>query len=272
MSAGQVAIVVPLTAQPLLTADEETSLRHLVHFLGGYDKYFIAPKGTRLVRSGFQTMTFPERYFGSAKAHARLQLSEEFYSRFLDYQYILMYHLDALVFSDQLKQWCATDVDYIGAPWLQCSDSPWVSHPRVGNGGFSLMKVSSFLNVMRSRRQAVDVDEYWKDFCATRSRLNQWLNLPRKYLKRLRVFNSVKWEMRRWPNRPGGAGNSDYFWSDRAVKYAPGFKVASVDTALKFAFEVSPRWCFERTSHQLPFGCHAWPRYDRGFWEPYLLK
>jgi hypothetical protein len=25
-------------------------------------------------------------------------------------------------------------------------------------------------------------------------------------------------------------------------------------------------------NHRLPFGCHAWPRYDRMFWEPYLVK
>ena len=36
--------------------------------------------------------------------------------------------------------------------------------------------------------------------------------------------------------------------------------------------EVSPRLCFERNHRQLPFGCHAWARYDGAFWEPHLLK
>jgi hypothetical protein len=34
---------------------------------------------------------------------------------------------------------------------------------------------------------------------------------------------------------------------------------------------VAPRLCFELNGRKLPFGCHAWQRYDRGFWEPYLL-
>ena len=70
-----------------------------------------------------------------------------------------MYHLDALVFSDQLAEWCDTDLDYIGPPWINCEDSPWVTRPRVGNGGFALMKVASFLEVFRSRRLSEDPDE-----------------------------------------------------------------------------------------------------------------
>jgi hypothetical protein len=72
--------------------------------------------------------------------------------------------------------------------------------------------------------------------------------------------------------RKDGTANCDYFWSDEAVKYWPDFKIASVETGLKFAFEVAPRWCFERNGGRLPFGCHAWPRYDRAFWEPHLLR
>ena len=51
----------------------------------------------------------------------------------------------------------------------------------------------------------------------------------------------------------------------------PGFRGATVDEGLRFAFESAPRRCFELTGHKLPFGCHAWERFDRAFWEPYLL-
>jgi Protein of unknown function (DUF5672) len=268
---GTVAIVVPLSMKPTLTADEEISLRHLNAVLGRYDKYFVMGRSLRFDRPGFESIHFPDRYFGSARAHARLQLAEEFYATFQSYKYILMYHLDALAFSDQLMEWCATDLDFVGAPWLPCADSPWVKRPRVGNSGFALMKVESFLNVMRSRRRAVDPDEYWRHFCASRPRHVQIVNAPRKYLKRLRLFNGVRWEMRKWPDRAVSAG-SDHFWSDRAVAYYPEFKVASVETGLRFAFEVAPRLCFEMIGQQLPFGCHAWPVYDRQFWEPHLLQ
>jgi hypothetical protein len=272
MKPGTVAIVLPLSKRPGLTPDEEISLRHVDHFLGKYDKYFIAPKGTSFSREGFDIMTLPKRYFGTPQAHTRLQLSEEFYTRFCGYKYILMHHLDALVLSDRLSEWCETDLDFVGAPWLPCEDSPWVHQARVGNSGFALMKVESCLNVIRSRRPSVDPDEDWRQFCGANPPHRRWLHLPRKYLRRLRVFNSVTWDARRWASRDDGTSGVDYFWSDRAVRYWPEFKIASVEQGLSFAFEAAPRLCFELNGRRLPFGCHAWPRYDRAFWEPHLLK
>jgi hypothetical protein len=64
--------------------------------------------------------------------------------------------------------------------------------------------------------------------------------------------------------------NEDHFWPNRAAHYYPPFKVAPVDIALQFAFECVPRYCYELNGRRLPFGCHAWGRYDRDFWMPYL--
>jgi hypothetical protein len=265
-----VAVVVPVSG-PAFTRDEELSLRHLEHYLGKYDRYFVAPRGWRIRRAGFETVHFPARYFGSAQAHSQLQLSEDFYARFESYKYILMYHLDALVLSDRLSYWCATDVDFVGAPWLPCHDSPWVTEARVGNSGFALMKVESFLRVIRSPRRAVDPEEYWQRLCASTPRYRRLLQLPRRYLKRFRMFNGAKWEMRRWPRKGAGPGNCDYFWAERAANYWPAFRIASVEQALAFAFEAAPRLCFELNGRRLPFGAHAWTRYDRSFWEPHLI-
>jgi hypothetical protein len=267
-----VAVVVPLSSRPSLTSDEEISVRHLEQFLGNYDKYFIAPKGMSFTRPGFESLAFPRKYFGSALAHSRLQFSEEFYARFAAYKYILMHHLDALVLSDQLAKWCQTDLDFIGPPWLPSDDSPWVTHPQVGNSGFALMKIESFLNVIRSRRRGVDPDEFWREFCAVNPPYRQWIHLPRKYLKRLRVFNNVRWDTWWWCLRRDGTANVDYFWANQAIKYWPPFRIASVAQGLEFAFEVAPRMCFELNNRRLPFGSHGWARYDRSFWEPYLLQ
>jgi hypothetical protein len=251
---------------PSFTPDEEISLRHLANYLGRYDRYFVAPEGSRVARAGFAVETFPSRYFGSTRAHARLMFSQRFYARFRRYKYILMHHLDSLVLSDQLARWCESDLDLIGPPWLRCEDSPWVDRERVGNGGFTLMKVESHLNVLRSTRSAVDPGEYWRTICATTPPSRRWLKLPRKYLKQLSLFNNVRWDTWRW------RANGDYFWADEAVKYWPDFRVASLEQGLEFAFEVAPRMCFELNKRRLPFGCHAWARYDRAFWEPYLLQ
>src|SRR5690606_7208876 len=39
-----VAVVVPASDRAELTADEEISLRHLLHFLGDYDRYLVLPR------------------------------------------------------------------------------------------------------------------------------------------------------------------------------------------------------------------------------------
>jgi hypothetical protein len=65
--------------------------------------------------------------------------------------------------------------------------------------------------------------------------------------------------------------NEDLFWSLEAPKHDSQFRVASAEVALPFAFEMSPSWCFENNNNKLPFGCHAWARYDRAFWEQYLF-
>lgn len=272
LDAESIAVIVPGYNRAHFTPDEELSFRHLEYFLGRYDKFLMVPQSLKIERPGFRIKRFADSYFGSAIANTRLMLSPTFYDSFKNYRYILIYQLDALVFSDQLMEWCATDLDYIGAPWLNCTDSPKVGTSRVGNGGFSLRKVSSFRKVLSSDRYWIDPDVYWQSVASGKSRYAQCFHLPRKWLKSIKRFNGVKREVEQWHFRPDGARNEDQFWSDRAVQYYPDFQVAPFDVGLRFAFEVDPRQCFDLNKHQLPFGCHAWPRYDRSFWEPYLLK
>ena len=40
------AIAVPLSLRETLLPEEEISLRHLSHYLGDYDAFFIAPRGS----------------------------------------------------------------------------------------------------------------------------------------------------------------------------------------------------------------------------------
>lgn len=84
---------------------------------------------------------------------------------------------------------------------------------------------------------------------------------------RFRGFNNVRWELSRW-HLP----SEERFIANRAIHYYPAFKIAPLEVALRFAFECVPRYCFEKNNFTLPFGCHAWAKYDREFWEPYLLE
>lgn len=265
-----VCVTVPLSNRPNLTDDEKISLRHLEQFLGHYDKYLVAPKGLEISIPGFGIKRFDGKFFGSGMAHNKLLLSTGFYKTFAEYRFILNYHLDSLVFSDQLQWWCSQDYDFIGAPWIEHKDAPYgpMLAGKVGNGGFSLRKVESFLKVLKSKAYAVHPSEYWAKYYGSRPLHVRLWNLPKLLIKKMGFRNNVRWDISRvlqnW--------SEENFWADYADHYCPGFKIASVDEALKFAFECVPRYCFEKNDFGLPFGCHAWPKYDRQFWEPFLLK
>ena len=259
------AVIVPLSNRAKLYPDEEISLRHLLHFLGQYDKYLIVPETLDISIPGFRYARFDERYFGSAAANTRLMLSPILYQRFQAYEYILIYHPDALVFSSNLEEWCDAGYDYIGPPWFPAEDAPWIKEPGVGNGGFCLRNVASCLQVLTSSLYTIEPDIYWQRY-KEKPLAQRIYNYPRKFLKRLRYFNNVRREIDRFRN------NEDLFWAWRARHYYPPFKFAPVDVALHFAFERSPRACYQKIGEKLPFGCHAWPKYDRKFWEPYLLQ
>lgn len=50
------------------------------------------------------------------------------------------------------------------------------------------------------------------------------------------------------------------------------FNIAPVEIALKFSFETTPKQLYKRNNEQLPFGCHAWEKYDPEFWKPFIQK
>jgi hypothetical protein len=264
------AIVVPLSDRNTFTDDERISLKHLERHLGAYDRYVVLPEHLDLKMAGFKEKRFSREFFGSVDANRRLMFSKRFYESFADYQYILIYHLDALVFSNRLKEWCQMGLDYIAPPWVRHKDSPYFENPdfegKVGNGGFSLRNIASFLRVLDSRKLAFRPLEIVKSAIRYGTSIRKYsclLKFPFYYHPK---FNGVQTEMATYYY------NEDHFWANRASHYLPSFKVASLDVGIRFAFECAPRYCYELNSHQLPFGCHAWGRYDRAFWEPHLLK
>jgi Protein of unknown function (DUF5672) len=269
-----VAIIVPVSSRPELTAEEKVSMRHLLYHLGRYDKYLIIPRGRKFHIDGFIIKSFSRKYFGNMRAHSRLLYTPKFWKTFEDYKYVLMYHLDALVFRDELLQWCDTGVDYIGAPFIPCADTPKVKEPRVGNGGFALMKVEAVLRVLHNRYRMEPL-RFWEDRLAGLLKaLQTVLQYPRRLAPswlRGRLTRPLRESLQRMDSLEVMARNNDEFWTYHAVKFLPSFTVPDWRTGLRFAFEAGPRLCFELNGSKLPFGCHAWPKFDRSFWEPFLL-
>lgn len=267
MNLYKIAIVVPWFKETL-EKDEEFSMFHLEKFLGNHDIIITAPEGLAISKQ-YQIVRFPKYYFQSIPAYSRLLLSKVFYEEFQAYSHILIYQHDALVFSSDLIPFCQQGYDYIGAPiFKRYSHKPIFS--RVGNGGLSLRRVAAFLDVLNSTRYTQKKVPILKELFTTRiPDLDEW-PLARLWLKKLRILRAVRMGVEAYTRQY--SLNEDLFWSDRAQLFYPDFTIAPIDTALKFSFDKYPRYCFEQNHHQLPFGCHAWVKWDRAFWEPYLLK
>lgn len=98
---------------------------------------------------------FHSSNFASTSSYNKLMLSISFYRRFITYQYILICQLDVFVFENRLDYFIKLNYDYIGAPWLDGWKN-WENFNnvicRVGNGGFSLRKVSAFIKLLENRQ------------------------------------------------------------------------------------------------------------------------
>ena len=71
--------------------------------------------------------------------------------------------------------------------------------------------------------------------------------------------------------RPENLPENPYHPQFGSVINQISFKVASLEEGLRFAFEVSPKTCYEMNGGKLPFGCHAWAKYDPEFWKAHLV-
>jgi hypothetical protein len=268
MPADQVSVVLPIFTDKL-SQDELLSLEHLATHLSDYPVSIVAPESLP-IGLPYPVERFDTQFFSSVSSYSRLMLSREFYTRFSHFQYILIYQLDCLVFSSKLEGWCAADYDYIGAPWFKDENNPNKGFSRVGNGGFSLRRVSAFLDVLESRRYLDQHVPIYDDLMKPVYEYRPQPNPGRRLLNRLRVLRRVRqgvdWYLANYTI------NEDRFWSDRAFFFDPEFRVAPVAEGLHFSFERYPRYCYEQNGHQLPFGCHAWAKWDRQFWEPFLIN
>jgi len=258
----KVVIVIP-THRPNFTTDDEISLDHLKKYLHKYDTFFVIPQrvsSKNFISRGYKVKKVANRFFGTIQRYSELLLTKEFYESFKNYDFMLIYHLDVLVFSDQMKKWLTSGYDYIAPPWFE-SIIGQLSHKKGcpssgGNGGFSLRNISKSIEILDIVNKS-----------ATKTSKNSFI---RKLWFLLAVLLGKSHKI--WLNALATdySFNEDGFWSLEAPKYLPDYKVAPLKIALQFGFETFPRKCFKLNHKKLPFGVHAWKRYDEEFWKPYL--
>lgn len=196
------------------------------------------------------TKFFDKSFFVSVAAYNRLMLDKQFYLAFADYDYILLYQLDAYVFTDELDHWCSRGYDYIGAPWFDYfATAAEGKLYTVGNGGLSLRRVAYFTKLLTTR----------KGIFGFRHLPTEKGLIPKiKFL--LGGHNRIDKIIGR------NTLNEDHFYCIflRESRFAPCLPAPEVAAA--FAFERSPSYLYHLIG-KLPMGCHAFEKNEySSFW------
>jgi len=207
----------------------------------------------------YSVVFFDKSFFENIDGYNRLLLSTKFYTCFNKYKYMLIYQLDAYVFSDELDYWCNQGYDYIGAPWFDGWHETKIDSQiiGVGNGGFSLRRTNKVLILI-----------YKMKF------FNKFFNVFFWILKLFPILRNIKKIIKiagfLIKNNPEQK-NEDYQIMILSGIYK-NFKIAPANIALSFSFDANPTNLFEMNNNQLPFGCHAWMRYEKDFWSSFIKK
>ena len=225
-----IVIVVPVYKSQL-TYPEKISIMQLKRVLRDYEIVYVIPKSLQAdyIKENRQEK-FDDEYFADTDAYSRLMTSKIFYERFSEYQYMLIYQPDCFVFSDHLEEFCNLNLDYIGAP---VPAFLWNRNIPVGNGGFSLRKIHTFIHILSK----VDFN-YYKD----------------EYVDLFRETSLTE----------------DKFFGLCGTHSELHFNVAARDVAERFAVEYNVRGIYEQILNgqkELPFGCHRWYRENFDFYE-----
>ena len=263
----KVCIIIPVYTDQI-TPFEQISMDQCFSILSDHPIYFIIPrhledfiKSNPYVAKGkARYKMFDDQFFADIHAYNRLLKSRVLYNSFLHYEFMLIHQLDAFVFKDELLYWCQKGFDSVGAPLFEGHDLANTNSPLVGqgNGGFCLRNVKHCYQIVAQFKKL--------KFKRTFDDANRpfYINFYR-YIKHQLVYIYS-----RYPYQP--IINEDLFWAEVVPENFPSFKVPHALEAMKFSFEVNPEILFEMNEQKLPFGCHAWWKYNLGFWVPHLNK
>jgi len=279
-------IVVPVYSEKP-TASEEASFVQLLRVLGNHQIRIVTHRKLDTKRyselanaNGFilQYEYFEANYFESVNSYNQLCLSTEFYSRFTYYDFMLIYQLDAWVFRDELDYWCQKGFDYIGAPLFWCISANNFSTDvfGVGNGGFSLRRIQYCLNLINHKRCGSYYRKgyffwYYKNICKYNVRFHSVLKriaaMGFSLVQELGYHNTYKYIIKKTT-----VGEDQLFGiSSGWIKGFASPNVAPLEEAVKFAFDTHPSMLFEYNNNNLPFGCHAYEKWEYdSFWKKYI--
>jgi hypothetical protein len=266
----ELAVIVIIAHKSVLSKNEERSLLQCSKIFSKYPIKFICPKGLdvnvykRLLPNA-RIDFIDKKWQSSYQMFSMLKVDKLLYKKYKKFKYILFYEADAWVFRDELKYWCGRNFDCIGAPWFEghaAGNSTKIIG--AGNGGFCLRKNKSCLRVIK-RLQLIKVARmfWYKSYLQAIFPFAKVLNRLRNRLKikdveKLNIFILNKEIL------------EDRYWSEGMGEVFSDFKIGDIKSSITFSFEVKPSLLFEMNGQKLPFGCHAWEKYEPKFWKQFI--
>jgi len=267
----QQAIILIIAHKESLSSSEKLSLKQCYKILAKHHIKLICPSGLNIeqyrnIISNIEVEFIDPKWHSSYAMFNLLKMNSLLYNKFEDYQYILFYELDAWVFKDELVSWCCKGFDYIGAPWFEGFHLPQTNKLiGVGNGGFSIRNIKSSLRVLNRIHQLRRIRKFWfKSRVQSIWRFYKMVSFF-KFLFKIQSITDLNTLL-----FLNDSMQEDFYWTQLIAKTFSDYKVASIEEAVKFSFEVKPSLVFKMNNYQLPFGCHAWEKYEPDFWKEYI--
>jgi len=232
------AVVIPIYKSHF-NDDEIFSIKKSLPNLDGHDVYWVAPASLDITyyqkMFGVQRVErFEDHYFSNILGYNRLLVSEFFYERFSNHEFMLICQPDAVVLKPELHLWLDKPYDYIGAPWskgysltIKTKHIPIeggvTSTAFVGNGGLSLRRIKACIGLIN---EFDDVSSDWHTY-----------------------------------------GHAEDLFFSFLGNLSLNFLIPNIITAATFSHDIDPGFLQKLTNHQLPFGVHAWEKYESTLWE-----
>lgn len=262
-----VIVIVP-THLEMLEEDQAMVLRHNAQVLSDYPIEIVLPNSCApdwyeafFAREGINgtVRLVKSEYFGSAAAVNKMGTDPMFYRLYQSYKYMLICHLDAWLFEDQLTKWIARDDDFIGAPLFLPDVGRGHFMRRMApygcNGGLSLRRIDTCIRVLEDFRPGFNffrvIQAVW--FLARNRRFD---------------FIVILWRLLRllWTDWQGTCIKyniyEDVFFTIIAPMMGARIKVTPSHVAMRFSCEVNyDQIQKERLGQTPPFGIHGIDKY-----------
>ena len=241
-AAPAVVILIPIY-QPSLGVMDQFSLDHSIPLLKGRDVRFIGPRG--LDRSFYITRypevpfdAFEPEDFASIPGYSRLLLSLSFHERYSTFEFMLILQSDAILLRDDLDHWASQPYDYVGAPWPQ--------------GVQIHVNLDAF-----SGPNARTVRAHVGNGGLSLRRVSKCRALLEEFPQALDMFRRT--------------GSSEDLYFSVLGQLSADFVLPNERVAARFSRELQPAR-YHAVDPQPPMGGHAWWKYDRAYWQPYLSR